>query len=129
MVKILSKPLDQEKVVAAIRGDSEVQVFDTDMGRDEVASHPTFFIYDLEGNLSPTGSGIQYKKAVTVMYVTREGQSLSDIDKVMLIERLKRCGLQFEGTDIDTGSLLGTDDRVVAVTFNFFQLLKICLDD
>lgn len=120
MAEIISKPLDIEKIVEVIRG-TGFPCFGLDIGRDEVAAHPSFFLYSDDGGLSPGLHANQYKRSFTLMFVTRDGAVFDDIG---LIEQLKDCRLIFDSSEIDKGSLIGTDNQVIATTMNFHQIIR-----
>ncbi|HHT7641968.1 TPA: hypothetical protein ACT2ET_000941 [Streptococcus suis] len=121
MAEIISKPLDLSRIVEVIRG-TGFPCFGLDMGRDEVADNPSFFLYSDDGGLTPGTHANQYKRAFTVMFVTRERASFDDVG---LIERLKDCRLIFDRSEIDKGNLVNTDEQVTATTLNFHQLIRI----
>lgn len=132
MVKILSKPLNLEKVVGVIKEtvvDKPFEVFDSHIGRDEVAKNPTFFFYNENGGMEPTVHATQYKKDFVLMFVSREGAMLSEIEQFGLIERLRKCGLIFSRTEEDEGKLLDTEEKVEAVTFYFSRIIRVCDDE
>lgn len=121
MAEIISKPLDLGKIVSIIR-DTGFPCFGLDMGRDEVSKHPSFFIYSDDGGLSIGNHANQYKRSFTLMFVTREGAIVDDIS---LIERLKDCRLIFDGSEIDKGNLVNTEEQVTAITMNFHQIIRV----
>lgn len=121
MVTILSKPPKLEKIVD-ILANRGFPVFDMDMGRDEVEENKTFFIYNEEGNITPTDNRNQLKQEFVVMLVTREGKT---IDVVELIEDLRLTGLIFDGTESEEGRLMDTDTKAEVITFNFHKIILL----
>lgn len=118
MGTMFSKPLSEqklEKIIAVIK-ERGFPVFDMDMGRDEVAAHETFFLYNEKGRLQATEKRNQYKREFVLMFVTR---AKAGIEEMELIEDLRLCGLIFDDMEQDEGRLLDTDDKAEVLTFTF----------
>ncbi|MGT2911377.1 hypothetical protein ACVR1I_06635 [Streptococcus cameli] len=121
MVEILSKPLDIERIVKEILSFG-YPCFDSDVGRDEVADSPSFFVYMDDGGLEPSTHANQYIKSFILMFISREGATFDELE---LIEKMKLCRLVFDRSEIERGSLLNTEEQAVARTLTFHQVIKV----
>lgn len=121
MVEIISKSIDLVKIVEAIRSFG-YPCFDSDVGRDEVAENPSFFVYMDDGGLEPSTHANQYWKTFVLMFITRENATFDELE---LIDKMKLCRLIFDRSEIERGSLLNTEEQAIARTLTFHQVLKV----
>lgn len=100
-------------------------VFQIDIREDEVEKNPSLFIYDDNGEIRKSDNGVNsYLIKFYLYFLTKEGK---EIDKISIIEMVKKHGLIFEETDIQYGKIESMDIEAKMVTFVFHQIEKVCL--
>ena len=121
----LNKTLDLEKIKNTIEGITGFPVFGTDIQKDELEAHESFFLYYENGPIRKAESGAnQFLRDFILMFVTKEAV---EIDEFALILELPKCGLRFRNTEYEFGKIANTEQEAKLSTFYFHQALIISL--
>lgn len=124
-VSSLNKTLDLEKIKNTIEGITGFPVFGTDIQKDELEAHESFFLYYENGPIRKAESGAnQFLRDFILMFVTKEA---AEIDEFALILELPKCGLRFRNTEYEFGKIANTEQEAKLSTFYFHQALIISL--
>ena len=121
----MNKTLDLEKIKNTIEGITGFPVFGTDIQKDELEAHESFFLYYENGPIRKAESGAnQFLRDFILMFVTKEA---AEIDEFALILELPKCGLRFRNTEYEFGKIANTEQEAKLSTFYFHQALIISL--
>lgn len=100
-----------------------LNVFGVDIGKDEVDTNPSFFIFTKKGPIRKDTESMNLLREFVLMFVTREDL---EIDEYKIIEESNKWGLRFSHTEYDYGKMSNTQEIVQTTTFYFNQVVKLC---
>lgn len=107
--------------IVKVLNDTGYEVFDLEIKRDEVEAHDAFFIYTIGNNIRKGERS--YLVDVEIVFLSKKGETINEIE---LAEKLKRCGLVFNWSNLEVGKIDDTEKSVTLCTLNFHKPLKVC---
>lgn len=112
-----------QAVVAKLKKLTGYPVYKTDITRDEVLSHLSFFVYEDRGDIRPGTNGNQFLMDFTISFITLEDAT---VDEIELITELRYFGLMFDRTETEYGRVANTEQEAKMITFYFHVPLIYC---
>ncbi|GEO58476.1 hypothetical protein [Companilactobacillus bobalius] len=98
-------------------------LFDTSLGKDEIVSNKSFFVYSKKGAIRPSDNDRnQFLKDFTLSFVTRDS---STINVLSLAESLKKARLRFTGSEVENGKFTDSNEEAEMTTLNFVHVIKV----